>query len=474
VAESGERFQLAVLGAGPGGYAAAFRAADLGLSVALIGEEPRPGGVCLFRGCIPSKALLHVAKGIVDSREPSRWGVTYGKPSIDVSAVRAFKDGVVEKLTSGLGQLSKARSVRYIQGVAAIADAHTLEITTPTGAGETIHAENVILATGSKPIRPRSLFIESPRILDSTSALALDEVPERLLVVGGGYIGLELSMVYGALGSRVTVVEMTSGLLPGVDRDLVRVLEKRLESMVEATLLETRVAALKEEGNGIRVSLEGQNLEETERVFDRVLIAVGRSPNSEVAGLSRTGVQLDDRGFVSVDALRRTAEPSMFAIGDVAGEPMLAHKASHEGKVAAEVIAGTNAAFDPQAIPGVVFTDPEIAWCGLTETAAREHGRKVAIARFPWEASGRALTLGRPQGLTKLIFDPDTGRLLGAGFVGVDAGELVSEAVLAIEMAASATDLALSIHPHPTLSETLMEAAEVHLGKSTHVYRKKR
>jgi dihydrolipoamide dehydrogenase len=243
---------------------------------------------------------------------------------------------------------------------------------------------------------------------------------------------------------------------------------------VEATLLETRVAALKEEGNGIRVSLEGQNLEETERVFDRVLIAVGRSPNSEVAGLSRTGVQLDDRGFVSVDALRRTAEPSMFAIGDVAGEPMLAHKASHEGKVAAEVIAGTNAAFDPQAIPGVVFTDPEIAWCGLTETAAREHGRKVAIARFPWEASGRALTLGRPQGLTKLIIDPDTGRLLGAGFVGVDAGELVSEAVLAIEMAASATDLALSIHPHPTLSETLMEAAEVHLGKSTHVYRKKR
>ncbi|MGH9335819.1 MAG: dihydrolipoyl dehydrogenase family protein, partial [Vicinamibacteria bacterium] len=381
---------------------------------------------------------------------------------------------VVERLTSGLGQLSKARNVRYVQGLATLADSHTLEVSTPTGARETIHADTVILATGSKPIRPRSLFIESRRILDSTSALDLEEIPERLLVVGGGYIGLELSMVYAALGSRVTVVEMTPGLLPGVDRDLVRVLEKRMESMVDSTLLETRVAALKEEGNGIRVSFEGQNLEEAETAFDRVLVAVGRSPNSEVEGLSRTRVQVDDRGFVSVDGKRRTAEPSMYAIGDVAGEPMLAHKASHEGKIAAEVIAGKNRTFDPQAIPAVVFTDPEIAWCGLTETAAREEGRPVAVARFPWEASGRALTLGRPQGLTKLIFEPDTDRLLGAGFVGVDAGELVSEAVLAIEMAASATDVALSIHPHPTLSETLMEAAEVHLGQSTHVYRKKR
>jgi dihydrolipoamide dehydrogenase len=346
-------------------------------------------------------------------------------------------------------------------------------VETGSGESETLRADHVILATGSKPVRPRSLFIESERILDSTEALELASVPSTLLVVGGGYIGLELGTVYAALGSRVTLVEMMDGLLPGVDRDLVRVLEKRLEAKFDSILLRTRVASMKETADGIRATFEGEDVETRERTFDKVLVAIGRTPRSDFPGLDKTGVQIGERGFIAVDRQRRTADSALFAIGDVAGEPMLAHKAALEGKVAAEVLAGEQAEYEPQAIPAVVFTDPEIAWCGLTESEAKEEGRKVEVARFPWEASGRALTLGRPQGLTKLLVDPETHRILGAGFVGAGAGELVAETVVAIEMAATATDLALSNHPHPTLSETVMEAAELYLGLPTHIYRRR-
>jgi dihydrolipoamide dehydrogenase len=474
MADSSNRVQLAVLGAGPGGYAAAFRAADLGLEVALIGEEARPGGVCLFRGCIPSKALLHVARQIADAREAASFGVLYGEPKIEVDRVRQFSKGVVEKLTAGLSQLSERRGIRYIQGRASLADSHTIRIETRNGESETLHADHSILATGSKPVRPRSLFIESERVLDSTGALELENVPPTLLVVGGGYIGLELGTVYAALGSRVTLVEMMDGLLPGVDRDLVRVLEKRLDTMFDSILLRTKVASMKETSDGIRATFEGEDVEAKERTFEKVLVAIGRTPRSDLPGLEKTGVEIGERGFIAVDRERRTADSAIFAIGDVAGEPMLAHKAALEGKVAAEVLAGEKAEYEPQAIPAVVFTDPEIAWCGLTESQAKQEGRNVEVARFPWEASGRALTLGRPQGLTKLLVDPATHRILGAGFVGSGAGELVAETVVAIEMAATATDVALSNHPHPTLSETVMEAAELYLGTPTHIYRRKK
>lgn len=461
---------VAIIGAGPGGYAAAFRASDLGLSVALVDEETRPGGVCLFRGCIPSKALLHVAKAIEDARKASDMGVVFDEPSIDLETVRAFKSEVVDDLTAGLGQLAKSRNVRFIQGRAAIADPRTLEIETQ-GDKQKLHAGHIIVATGSRPARPRALSLASDRVLDSTAALDLPEVPSTLLVVGGGYIGLELGTVYAALGSVVTLVEMTDGLLPGVDRDLVKVLHKAIEPKLEAIHLGTRVARLTEEDSRVRVALEGE--ESTETSFDRVLVAVGRRPRSDVPGLDRTRAQIDDRGFIAVDRAGRTAEPSIFAIGDVTGEPMLAHRASLQGKVAAEAASGKRVAFEPRAIPAVVFTEPEIAWCGLTETEAARTKQEVGVGRFPWSASGRAMTLGKIPGLTKLVFDPVSERILGAGFVGTGAGELVSEAVLAIEMASTATDIELSIHPHPTLSETLVEAAEAFRGHPTHTVRRK-
>lgn len=465
--------QVVVVGGGPGGYAAAFLAADLGVDVVLVDRERNPGGVCLYRGCIPSKALLHVAETIHQAADAEAWGVSFSPPEIDVERIRAWKDEVVEKLTDGLGQLSKQRKVRYVRGAAKLVDGHTVEIDA-SGDTRRLSAEHIILATGSRPARPGSLSLESDRVLDSTSALDLGRVPETLLVVGGGYIGLELGTVYAALGSRVSVVEMLPGLLPGVDRDLVSVLSKRLEGTLEAIHLTTRVTEMKEVDKGIRVRFEGEGEAPGEEVYDQVLVAVGRKPNSEIPGLDNTRVKIDDRGFIEVDGQRRTAEPSIFAIGDVAGEPMLAHKASHEGRVAAEVIAGHAAAFEPRAIPAVVFTDPEIAWCGLTESQARDGERPYKAVRFPWAASGRAMTLGRTEGLTKLLIDPETERILGAGIVGPGAGDLISEAVLAIEMAATASDLKLTIHPHPTLSETLMEAAEVFFGQSTHVYRPKR
>ncbi|MEP6918947.1 MAG: dihydrolipoyl dehydrogenase, partial [Acidobacteriota bacterium] len=455
--------QLVVIGAGPGGYAAAFYAADLGMQVTLVDPAVNPGGVCLYRGCIPSKALLHVADVLNDAKHAEAWGVTFGAPAIDVDKLRAFKTKVVNQLTGGLGVLSKQRKITYVQGTAGFRDAQTLEITREGQKDpETLAFEHAIIATGSRPSTVPGLSIQSPRLMDSTGALDLPDIPTSLLVVGGGYIGLELGSVYAALGTKVTVVEMTPGLLPGADRDLVNILAKRIEAICEAVLLNTKVVGMKEAKDGIAVTFEGASTDGAkERTFDRVLVSIGRRPNSAVPGLDRTRVTVNARGFIDVDPARRTAEPSIYAIGDVVGEPMLAHKASHEGRVAVEAISGERVAFEPLAIPAVVFTDPEIAWCGLTETDAKKQNRDVTVARFPWAASGRSLTLDRSDGVTKLVIDPKTERVLGVGIVGPGAGELIAEGVLAIEMGATAADLRLTIHPHPTLSETLMEAAEV-------------
>jgi len=464
---------LAVIGAGPGGYAAAFLAADLGLNVILIDPEPNPGGVCVYRGCIPSKALLHVADVLDESRQAKAWGIEFGEPKIDLAKLRGFKNAVVQRLTNGTGQLVKFRKVQYLQGRAELTDARSLRVKLVSGGEEQVRFDHAIIATGSLPAIPPMLKLDDPRVMDSTAALDLPEIPKSLLVVGGGYIGLELGTVYATLGSAVTVVEMTPGLLPGADRDLVDVLAKRITKTMKAVLLNTKVTQMKAEANGIRVTFDG-NVTSREQVFDRVLVSVGRRPNPSVPGLDRTRVRLDERGFIQVDDQMRTAEPSIFAIGDVVGEPMLAHKASHEGRVAVEVIAGHNAAFQPRAIPAVVFTDPEVAWAGLTETQAQKTGRAVTITKFPWAASGRAITLDRTDGLTKLLLDPDTEVVLGVGLVGPGAGELIAEGVLAIEMGATASDLKLSIHPHPTLTETLMESAEVFFGQATHVFRPKK
>jgi dihydrolipoamide dehydrogenase len=473
-----ESTQVVIIGAGPGGYAAAFYAADLGMQVTLLDPAVNPGGVCLYRGCIPSKALLHVAEVLNEARHAEAWGIAFGTPKIDVDRLRGFKTKVVSQLTGGLGQLSKQRKITYIQGTAGFRDARTLEISREGQSGkETLTFEHAIIATGSRPSTVPGLSIESPRLMDSTGALELPDIPKSLLVVGGGYIGLELGSVYAALGTKVTVVEMTSGLLPGADRDLVNILAKRIESICEAVLLNTKVVSMKEAKNGIAVTFEGQGVSgdaPKERTFDRVLVSVGRRPNSAVPGLDRTKVKVNPRGFIEVDPARRTAEPSIYAIGDVVGEPMLAHKASHEGRVAVEAIAGERVAFEPLAIPAVVFTDPEVAWCGLTETDAKQQNREVTVARFPWAASGRALTLDRPDGMTKLILDPKTERVLGVGIVGAGAGELIAEGVLAVEMGANAKDVSMTIHPHPTLSETIMESAEVFFGTATDIYRPKK
>jgi len=466
--------KLAVVGGGPGGYAAAFLAADLGMTVTLIDPESNPGGVCLYRGCIPSKALLHVAKLIEESHQAKNWGIEFEDPKIDLARLRSFKEGVVKKLTGGLGVLSKQRKVHYIQGRAAFASSTSLHVTKSDGSVETLTFDRIILATGSRPAVIPTLKLDTPRMMDSTGALNLEDIPGTLLVVGGGYIGLELGSVYAALGTRVTVVEMLPGLLPGADRDLVLPLHKRLEKMFEGILLNTTVTSVKDEGSAIRATFEASEVKEREKVFDRVLVSVGRKPNSEIAGLEKTRVQVGPRGFIQVNKQLQTDDPDIYAIGDVVGEPMLAHKASHEGRVAVEAIAGHKVAFEPNAIPAVVFTDPEVAWCGLTETQAQKENREIKVAKFPWAASGRAITLDRPEGMTKLIIDPQTERVLGVGIVGVGAGEMIAEGVLAIEMAALVSDVAMTIHPHPTLSETIMESAEVFFGTSTDLYRPKR
>lgn len=464
-----ERSHLAVVGAGPGGYAAAFMAADQGLQVTLIDAEPNPGGVCLYRGCIPSKALLHVAKLLHEARAASEWGVTFGQPDVDLPRLRAWKDGVVSKMTGGLGTLSKQRKVNYLQGRARFSAPGTLLVSGSAGR-RSVSFDHAVIATGSRPARVPSLWLDSERMMDSTAALELPDVPGSLLVIGGGYIGLELGTVYAALGSRVTVVEMLPGLLPGADRDLAGVLARDLTGRFAKVYVNTRVESLQETAGGITAALATPDGAVTE-TFDKVLMSVGRTPNTEDLGLEQLGITPDERGFLAVDEKRETSCAGVFAIGDVAGEPGLAHKATHEGRTAAEAAAGLKVAFEPQAIPAVVFTDPELAWCGLTENTAREQGRDVSVLRFPWAASGRAATMGRPAGLTKLLVDPGTERVLGMGVAGAGAGELIAEGVLAVEMAALATDLRLSIHPHPTLSETVMEAADVFFGQSTHIYR---
>jgi dihydrolipoamide dehydrogenase len=466
--------QLVVIGAGPGGYAAAFLAADLGIEVTLVDPEPNPGGVCLFRGCIPSKALLHIAKLLAESKEAKNWGVTFSEPKIDLVQLRSWKESVVKKLTGGLGQLSKQRKIAYVKGRASFTDKSSLNILHVDGGTQQLTFEYAIIATGSRPTSVPGLNINSKRVWNSTQALDLGNIPKKMLVIGGGYIGLEMGTVYAALGTAVSVVEMMPGLLPGADRDLVNMLQKRLDKNLSQILLDTKVTEMKELKDGIKVHFESAPGESSDEKFDCVLVSVGRKPNTEDVGLENTQVSLDKKGFIEVDEQRRTAESAIFAIGDVAGEPMLAHKASHEGRIAVEVIAGHKVAFEPRAIPAVVFTDPEIAWCGLTESEAGEQNRSVEVVRFPWAASGRALTMDRTDGLTKLLIDPDTERILGMGIVGSGAGELIAEGVLAIEMAAVATDLKLSIHPHPTLSETVMESAEVFFGQSTHIYRPKK
>jgi dihydrolipoamide dehydrogenase len=465
--------ELVVVGGGPGGYAAAFLAADKGMKVTLIDAAERPGGACLHVGCIPSKALLHVAKLITDVREAKPLGLQFemGKP--DIAGVRGYWQKIVDALSKNLLDLCKRRQVEFVRARATFLDSQTLQLDDVAQA-QRRRFRHCILATGSSPTRLPALALNSPRVMDSTGALRLEDLPGSLLVVGGGYIGLELGYVYAALGSKVTVVELTDGLLPGVDRNLVAPVQKRLEGLFEKIYLNTKVIRLTETPRGIRATLEGAEVSDKEPTFDRVLVAVGRRPNSQGLGLEKTRVQLDEKGFVRVDEQRRTTDSAIFAIGDVAGEPMLAHKATHEGKVAVEAIAGEKVAFEPRAIPAVVFTDPEVAWCGLTETDARRQKREVKVLRFPWGASGRAMTLARTEGLTKVLVDPETEQVLGVGIVGVGAGELIGEGVLAVEMGASARDLSLIIHPHPTLTETIGEAAETLFGTATHLLRPKR
>ncbi|HEX8832867.1 MAG TPA: dihydrolipoyl dehydrogenase [Abditibacteriaceae bacterium] len=465
--------ELVVIGGGPGGYAAAFLGADLGMKVSLVDLEANPGGVCLYRGCIPSKALLHAAKVLTESRDASEFGVTYAEPTIDVDKLRSWKESVVAKMTGGLGQLSKARNINYIRGRAKFADSQSLTIEKEGGETQTLKFDKAILATGSRPAEIPAFNIGSDRIWNSTAALELRTIPKKLLVVGGGYIGLELGTAYNALGSEVTVVEMTDGLLPGADRDLVDILAKRVKAMFHNVMLETKVVKIEDIGTGIQVTFEGDNAAEKVQVFDNVLVSVGRAPNTKDLGLENTKVVVNARGFVEVNSQLQTADSNIYAIGDIAGDPMLAHKASHEGRIAVEVIAGHNVAFEPRAIPAVVFTDPEIAWAGITENEAKKQGIEVEVSRFPWAASGRATTLGRNDGVTKLLTDPTTHRVMGVGIAGQGAGELIAEGVLAIEMAAVADDVKLSIHPHPTLSETMMETAESLFGQATHIYRPK-
>ena len=466
------RAEVLVLGAGPGGYNAAFRAADLGKRVVLVERHSALGGVCLNVGCIPSKALLHIAEVVGEARALAEHGVEFGEPRFDLAKIRAFKEGVVRKLTQGLAGLAKRRKVQVVQGVGRFEGPHLLRVEAADGA-TTISFENAIIAVGSRSVRLPGLPHDDPRVMDSTAALALEEIPERLLVIGAGIIGLELASVFHALGSQITVVEILEQLIPGADPDLVKPLQKLIQTRYENVLLGTEVTAVEARDDGLHVSFEGKAAPAA-GVFDRVLVAVGRRPNGDRIGAEAAGVNVDQHGFISVDAQQRSNVPHVFAIGDVVGPPMLAHKATHEGKIAAEVIAGSKAAFDAQAIPSVAYTDPEVAWMGLTETEAKERGVEIRKASFPWAASGRALGIGRPEGHTKLILDAESGRILGAGMVGPNAGELIAEAVLALELGADAEDLALAIHPHPTLSETLALAAELAEGTITDLYAPKR
>ncbi|MGB1187945.1 MAG: dihydrolipoyl dehydrogenase [Cycloclasticus pugetii] len=461
-----------VMGAGPGGYTAAFRAADLGKKVALIERHASLGGVCLNVGCIPSKALLHQAQVIHEAAEMSAHGVTFEPPTLDIDAIRGNKENIIQRLTGGLAGLAKQRNVTVVTGYANFASSHSVVVENE-GSSQTISFDNAIIAAGSQPVKIPGFPYDDDRLMDSTGALALADVPEKMLVIGGGIIGLEMATVYHALGSKISVIELMDQLVAGCDKDLVKPLHKRLSKQLENIYLKAKVTAIESTDDGLKVSFEGEGVPDS-AVYDRVLMSVGRRPNGSLISADKAGVNVDERGFISVDKQMRTNVPHIFAIGDVVGNPMLAHKAVHEAKVAAEVIAGEKAAFDPMTIPSVAYTDPEISWMGLTETKAKADGIKYEKSVFPWAASGRALSIGRDEGMTKILWDPETKRILGAGIVGTNAGELIAEAVLALEMGADVDDMGLTIHPHPTLSETLCFAAEMQAGSITDLYVKKK
>ena len=473
MSEINRETQLLVIGGGPGGYPAALHAADHGIKALLVDAEPGLGGVCTNRGCIPSKALLHVAKLIREAHEAEAWGISFGAPKIDLDKLRGYiQQKVIGKLNNGIGLLCKGRGVEVVKHTRAIfEDSHTVRLEGETTG--TIRFEKAIVATGSIPAMPKAFAIGDPRVMDSTGALALPDIPKRMLIVGGGYIGLEIGTIYAAMGTKIVVVEFTDGLLPTADRDLVRPLENRLREQFEAIHLNTKVVSIEAKPEGIVAVLEGKDVAPSQ-TFDRVLISVGRRPNSAGLGLEKTKVQLDDKGYIKIDKQRRTSEAHILAIGDVAGEPGLAHKATAEAKTAVETLLGEPAEFSPRAIPAVVFTDPELAWAGLTEREAKEQETPYEKLTFPWAASGRATTLGRTEGMTKMLVDPESKRVLGVGIVGIGAGEMIAEAVLAIEMGAVARDIAESIHAHPTLSETIMESAELALGAATHLAKPKK
>lgn len=461
--------ELVVIGAGPGGYAAAFHAADLGLKVTLIDKEKNPGGVCLYRGCIPSKVLLHAAKVIREAQHARDWGVEFGEPKINIDQLREWKNQVVARLTRGLGSLAKKRKIEYIQGTAAFTGSRKLQVKPVEGSEQEIEFAHAIIATGTEIASLPHLPMDGQRIIGSDESLEIRDIPERMLVIGGGYIGLEQANIYARLGSKVTIVEMLPQLMTGMDEDLVALFRKTMDPLFERIAVNTKVSKVEKTGDGVKVWFEGEGADLSGSVFQKVLVSVGRRANTKNIGLENTNVQVSERGIIRVDEQRRTDEEHIFAIGDITGNPQFAHKATHEGRVAAEVIAGRPAAFDPRVIPFVEYTELEVAGCGLSERQAREAGFDVQVTKFPWSASGRALTMGEDKGLTKLVFEKETGRLLGVGIFGSDAGKLISEGALAIEMAAVATDLAHTIHPHPTLSETVMEAAELFLGGSVHL-----
>lgn len=465
VAKGDFHAEVVVLGAGPGGYTAAFRAADLGKQVLLIEKYASLGGVCLNVGCIPSKALLHVAKVITEADEVAQHGVTFAKPHIDINQIRSWKEGVISKLTGGLAALAKQRKVQVLRGTAQFSSPNSLTLQTPEGE-KTVTFDNAIIAAGSSVARIPGFPYDDPRIIDSTGALALQDVPKRLLIIGGGIIGLEMATVYDALGSQITVVEFMDQLMPGADKDLVKPLHNRIAKRYQAIYLKTKVTQIEALPEGLRVTFEGEQAPEPQ-LYDRVLMAVGRRPNGRAINVEAAGVLVNERGFIPVNKQQVTNVPHIYAIGDIVGDPMLAHKAVHEGKVAAENIAGHKAFFEPMTIPSVAYTDPEIAWMGLTETQAKAQGIEYEKGSFPWAASGRALAMTREEGATKVLLDPKTRRILGAGIVGANAGELIAEAVLALEMGADMEDIGLTIHPHPTLSETLCFAAEMAEGTIT-------
>ena len=464
--------ELLVLGSGPGGYTAAFRAADLGLKTVLVERYPSLGGVCLNVGCIPSKALLHAAKVIAETKEMAEHGLKFGAPEVDVDKLRSWKSGVVNRLTGGLGALAKKRKVQVVQGVGRFTGPNCLAVEGEDGT-KTLTFDQAVIATGSQATQIPGFPKDDPRLIDSTGALELDGVPGRLLVIGGGIIGLEMATVFQELGAKITVVELLDSLIPGADKDIVRPLHRRIAQRYENIFLKTKVTGVTAQADGLLVSFEGDKAPESD-LFDRVLVAVGRRPNGHLIGAEHAGVAVDQQGFIAVDRQQRTNVPHIFAIGDVVGQPMLAHKAVHEGKVAAEVAAGRNSSFDARVIPSVAYTDPEVAWVGITETEAKEQGRKVGKGVFPWAASGRSLSLGRDEGLTKVLFDETSEQVIGAGIVGPNAGDLIAEVCLAIEMGCDAQDIGLTVHPHPTLSETIAMSAEAFEGTITDLYMPKR